>query len=90
MTDSFTAWQAQVGNEGMDEVAEAKGTYARQPIEASFVGGTLLSLRDAATPYRVSLKVANGPTRATLLGSVQDPLNFTGTDLKLEIAGTGE
>ena len=30
-------------------VAEAKGTYARQPIEASFVGGTLLSLRDAAT-----------------------------------------
>lgn len=35
--------------------AKAKGTYARQPIEASFVGGTLLSLRDAATPYRVSL-----------------------------------
>jgi AsmA family protein len=27
-------------------VAEAKGTYARQPIEASFVGGTLLSRRD--------------------------------------------
>ena len=69
-------------------VAEAKGTYARQPIEASFVGGTLLSLRDAATPYHVSLKVANGPTRATLVGSVQDPLNFAGTDLKLEIAGT--
>jgi uncharacterized protein involved in outer membrane biogenesis len=69
-------------------VAEARGTYARQPIEASFVGGTLLSLRGAATPYRVSLKVANGPTRATLVGSVQDPLNFAGTDLKLEIAGT--
>ena len=69
-------------------VAEARGTYAGQPVDASFVGGALLSLRDAVTPYRVSLKVANGPTHATLVGSVQDPLRFTGTSLKLEMAGT--
>ncbi|HEY2619394.1 MAG TPA: AsmA family protein, partial [Acetobacteraceae bacterium] len=69
-------------------VAEAKGTYARQPIEASFVGGALLSLRDAAIPYHLNLKLANGATRATLIGSVQDPLNFAGTNLKLELAGT--
>ena len=33
-------------------VAEAKGTYAAQPVNANFVGGALLSLRDAA--HRVS------------------------------------
>ena len=69
-------------------VAQAKGTYAGQPINADFVGGTLLSLRDAATPYSIDLKMANGPTRATLVGTVQDPLNFAGANLKLELAGT--
>ena len=69
-------------------VADAKGAYAGQPIDARFVGGALLSLRDAVTPYQVNLKVANGPTHVTLVGSVRDPLQFAGTDLKLEMAGT--
>ena len=69
-------------------VADAKGVYAGQPIDARFIGGALLSLRDAVTPYQVNLKVANGPTHVTLVGSVRDPLKFTGTDLKLEMAGT--
>ena len=50
--------------------------------------GALLSLRDATMPYPVDLQVANGPTHAKLGGTVQDPLNFAGTDLKLELAGT--
>ena len=69
-------------------MAEAKGVYAGQPIDASFVGGALLSLRDGVTPYQVSLKITNGPTHVSLVGSVQDPLRFTGTNLKLEMAGT--
>jgi AsmA family protein len=69
-------------------VAEAKGTYAAQLINANFVGGALLSLRDAATAYPVDLKVANGATHARLVGTVQDPQNFAGADLKLELAGT--
>jgi uncharacterized protein involved in outer membrane biogenesis len=32
--------------------------------------------------------MANGPTRATLVGTVQDPLNFAGAHLKLELTGT--
>ena len=59
-------------------VAHATGSYAGQPINADFVGAALLSLRDVATPYPVNLKVANGPTHATLVGNVQDPLNFAG------------
>ncbi|MGA8195605.1 MAG: AsmA family protein [Acetobacteraceae bacterium] len=69
-------------------VAEAKGTYAAQPVNANFVGGSLLSLRDAATAYPVDLKVANGPTHARLVGTVQDPQKLAGADLKLELAGT--
>ncbi len=69
-------------------VAHAKGTYAGQPINGDFVGGALLSLRDATMPYPVDLQVANGPTHAKLVGTVQDPLKFAGTELKLELAGT--
>ena len=69
-------------------VAEAKGTYAAQPVNANFVGGSLLSLRDAATAYPVDLKVASGPTHARLVGTVQDPQKLAGADLKLELAGT--
>ena len=75
-------------NDKPQVVAEAKGTYAGLPINAFFVGGTLLSLRDAAMPYPVDLKLENGPTRATLVGTVENPLNFAGADLKLELAGT--
>ncbi len=67
--------------------AKAHGTYAAQPITAEFVGGALLSLRDAATPYPVNLKVANGPTRVSLVGTVEHPLAFAGANLTLELAG---
>lgn len=68
-------------------VADAKGKYANQPITAQFVGGALLSLRDESKPYPVDLKLANGPTRVSLAGTVQDPLAFKGVDLKLTLAG---
>lgn len=68
-------------------VVEAKGTYAAQAITGRFIGGALLSLRDVANPYPVDLKLANGPTRVALTGTVQNPLNFAGADLKLELAG---
>ena len=66
---------------------DAKGTYAAQPITGHFVGGALLSLRDTANPYPVDLHLANGPTRIALVGTVENPLNFAGTNLKLELTG---
>ena len=78
---------ARDGADGGQIVADAKGTYAKQPITAQFVGGALLSLRDGGKPYPVDLKLTNGPTRVTLTGTVQDPLAFKGVDLKLNLAG---
>ncbi len=68
-------------------VVGAKGTYAAQPITGELIGGALLSLRDTAQPYPIDLHVANGPTRVALTGTVQNPLNFAGADLKLEFTG---
>ena len=68
-------------------VARASGTYAKQPITAEFVGGALLTLRDAGDPYPVDLKVKNGPTTATAQGTIEDPLAFAGLNVRLVFAG---
>lgn len=68
-------------------VAEANGTYAGQPITGTFVGGALLNLRDPTKPYPVDLHLANGDTKVALVGTVEDPLHFKGTQLKLEMSG---
>ncbi len=68
-------------------VVDAKGTYAAQPITGKLIGGALLSLRDTSHPYPVDLHLANGPTRVALTGTVQNPLNFAGADLKLDLSG---
>ncbi len=68
-------------------VVDAKGTYAAAPILGQFVGGALLSLRDPAQPYPVDLHLENGPTKVSLKGTLQNPLNFAGADLKLAFSG---
>ncbi len=68
-------------------VVDAKGTYAGQPVTGELIGGALLSLRDAGQPYPINLRLADGPTHITLVGTVENPLNFAGADLKLNLAG---
>ena len=68
-------------------VADATGKYAAQPITGHFVGGALLSLRDKSQPYPINLQVANGPTRVSLTGTVENPLNFAGANLTLKLSG---
>jgi uncharacterized protein involved in outer membrane biogenesis len=68
-------------------VVGAKGTYAKQPINGHFVGGSLLSLRDPARPYPVDLSLANGATRIALKGTVERPMEMGGADLDLDLRG---
>jgi uncharacterized protein involved in outer membrane biogenesis len=68
-------------------VVGVKGTYAAQPISGQVIGGALLSLRDTAHPYPISLHLANGPTKVALTGTVENPLNFAGAKLTLEFTG---
>jgi AsmA family protein len=69
-------------------VADATGTYAGAPITGQFTGGALLSLRDAARPYPLRIRIANGQTRVAVDGTVLNPLNFAGAEVTLKVSGT--
>jgi hypothetical protein len=68
-------------------VAEARGTYAGQRIEAQFTGGSVLDLRDASEPWPVDLRLRNGDTTLALKGTVREPMKLRGADLRVEMAG---
>ena len=68
-------------------IVDAQGMYARQPIAVKAVGGALLNLTDADKPYPVDITLANGPTRATLKGTIQNPLAWAGAELSLTLSG---
>jgi hypothetical protein len=59
-------------------VADACGTYNAQPITGYMVGGALLSLRDTAHPWPIDVRVQNGPTQVSLIGTVRDPMAMRG------------
>jgi uncharacterized protein involved in outer membrane biogenesis len=73
--------------QGDELVVDAHGTYDGAPITGNFIGGALLSLRDAANPYPVDLHVANGATRAALIGTIEQPADFGGANLTLSFSG---
>ena len=75
------------GTEPAEITVGARGTYAGQPVIGRFVGGALLSLREASHPYPIDIRVNNGPTKASLVGTVANPLNFAGARLKLAFSG---
>lgn len=68
--------------------AKAKGTYANQPITATLTAGAILTVTDKTKPFPLDLHIANGDTHVALAGTIQDPLAFAGTDLRLALSGT--
>lgn len=72
---------------GDEIVIAAHGTYSGQPVTARFVGGALLSLRDPSNPYPVDLHIANGATRASITGTIANPVTFGGANLNFAVSG---
>jgi hypothetical protein len=68
-------------------LAQARGMYAGRSIEASLIGGAVLSLRDTERPWPIRLDLANGPVRVRLEGTLRDPLGFRGADVRLTAEG---
>lgn len=77
----------QVATQDIKIVASAKGTYAGQPVTGQLVGGALLSLRDTTQPYPIDLHLENGLTKASLVGTVEDPVKFAGANIRLALSG---
>jgi uncharacterized protein involved in outer membrane biogenesis len=65
----------------------AKGKYAGAPVTGKLTGGALLALRNTTAPYPVDLQLENGTTKASLVGTIKNPMQFAGANLKLTFAG---
>ena len=66
---------------------KAVGHYNQATINANGKAGTVLSLRDANTPYPVQADVRVGATRATIEGTVSNPAHLGAMDVNLTLSG---
>ncbi|WP_245214861.1 AsmA family protein [Pararoseomonas indoligenes] len=66
---------------------EAKGTYAGQPITGTALGGAVLALQETGKPWPIEMQIANGPTRVSLNGTLQNPLELQGANIRLDLRG---
>lgn len=66
---------------------QANGTYNNQKLDGGGKIGGMLSLRSKTTPFPLQVDVRNGTTRVRIDGTLQDPLNLGGLDVRLRFAG---
>ncbi|MFN4282526.1 MAG: AsmA family protein [Alphaproteobacteria bacterium] len=67
--------------------AVGEGRYNGEPAKLNFQGGALLMFRDPGVSYPVDIDIAIGPTRGKIHGTIEQPLDFKGANLQLDIAG---
>ncbi|MDZ7279908.1 AsmA family protein [Pantoea eucrina] len=66
---------------------QAKGTYNQQTLSGEGKIGGMLSLRSQTTPFPLQFDVRNGTTRVRAAGTLQDPLNLGGLNVRLRFSG---
>ncbi|MBD9645862.1 AsmA family protein [Pantoea sp. PNT02] len=66
---------------------QANGTYNNQKLDGDGKIGGMLSLRSKTTPFPLQVDVRNGTTRVRIDGTLQDPLNLGGLNVRLRFAG---
>ncbi|TCC03085.1 AsmA family protein [Kosakonia quasisacchari] len=65
----------------------AKGHYNDQPLSGNGKIGGMLALRSEGTPFPVQADFRSGNTRVAFVGTLNDPMNMGGADLKLKFGG---
>ena len=66
---------------------QAKGSYNGQSLSGSGKIGGMLALRSEGTPFPLQGDFRSGNTRVAFTGTVNDPLNLGGVDLRLKFSG---
>lgn len=66
---------------------ELAGRLEDQPLQAHFVGGSALMLRETDKPYPIDLEVTYGATKLITKGTLTDPIQWKGADVQIELAG---
>jgi len=67
---------------------KVSGKYNAQKLSGDGKIGGMLTLRDSRTPFPVQADIRVGATRAAIAGTITDPTNFGGLDLKLKLSGS--
>jgi len=66
---------------------KAVGTYNDEKLTGDGKIGGMLSLRSKTNPFPVQADVRNGATRVQITGSLQDPMNLGGLNIRLRFSG---
>lgn len=66
---------------------QASGTYNKEKLSGEGKIGGMLSLRSQTTPFPVQADVRSGTTRVRLAGTIQNPMDPGGVDLRLRFSG---
>lgn len=66
---------------------KAAGTYNNEKLTGDGKIGGMLSLRSKTNPFPVQADVRNGTTRVQVAGSLQDPMNLGGLNIRLRFSG---
>lgn len=65
-----------------------KGRFKGMPTLLSARGGALLALRSAERPYPVRANATLGTTKASIAGTLLDPLHLKGQELNFQLEGS--
>lgn len=63
------------------------GTYNNEKLNGDGKMGGMLSLRSQNTPFPIQADIRSGTTRVRVAGTVQDPMNLGGVDIRLRFSG---
>jgi AsmA protein len=68
-------------------VFSAQGQYKGLPLKASGTGAAVLTLRDATSPYALSVDASVGGTTVVASGSITNLLEIAALDMQLKLRG---
>lgn len=66
---------------------KVKGKYNGEPLSGSGKMGGMLSLQNAEVPFPLQADVRSGATRVVVTGTLSDPMNLGGLDLRVKFSG---
>ena len=73
---------------GKEEVRlDGEGSFEGKPFHLELVAGSLLQLRDPSDPYPIRVDARIGKTKGTIEGTMSDPIQMEGLDIRLDLSG---
>ncbi|WP_421414484.1 AsmA family protein [Serratia plymuthica] len=66
---------------------KVKGKYNGEPLSGSGKMGGMLSLQNAEVPFPLQADVRSGAARVVVAGTLSDPMNLGGLDLRVKLSG---